>query len=110
MSLLDEFNKHLELGNDCICWVQTGQPAGDRQGTGKSLRFQGVRYDRRSVVDALKHQDASLLEPTSLVSAKRPTTDVVAQLRLLLGKATSVEEAGAILRVIEIAEGQGESE
>ena len=116
MSLIDELNSRLGILDDVLYWKATRRPAGDRFGRGKSIRFQNVRYNLQSVVDALRYQDASLLDALSLVGPTEPTehtertepVSVVAQLRLLLGRANSIDEASDILRVIAIAEAQAQ--
>lgn len=114
MSLIDELNSRLGILDDVLYWKATRRPAGDRFGRGKSIRFQNVRYNLQSVVDALRYQDASLLDALSLVGPTEPTEHtertepVIEQLRLLLSRVSTVEEASDILRVIAIAEAQAQ--
>ena len=117
MSLLAEFNEHLGVYGGVLYWKATRRPAGDRYGRGKSIRFQNVRYNLQSVVDALRYQDASLLDALSLVEPERTEPkhtehtnepSVIAQLRLMLGRVNSIDDASDILRVIAIAEAQAQ--
>ena len=80
------------------------QRAGDKGGRGNRLKFNCEDYVKTSVVAALSSGDETLLELITKPTKAPRKPDTVAEVRKLLAKATSREDALAIYRTIELLE------
>ena len=108
MSLLRAMNQRLRVDNDTLYWTLDNRPAGDRKGTGRTVSFEGRRYNRVSVIDALVNQDESLLvreerDRMATVRARRAPM-LIEDLRYLLGSTNNKEDATALVHVIKLLE------
>ena len=106
MTLLNRMNAAFTVRDGLVYWSELGKPAGDRKGLGKRIRFEGVRYCKDSVIEALNTQDESALVVLAFASpeASQRTQELVTALRQLLSTAQSREDALAIYRTIELLE------
>lgn len=114
MKSMKTINHNFELNEDgLVLWKFWKTPAGGKEGKAISVKWNNVRYCLKSLGDALREQDASLLQPMNVGEALAPPREAVERkrdlkaakhLRSLLPEIQSKAHLRAICTVLEILE------